>query len=321
MTGGSPSNIRGTLGVSGGTANLFLLNPNGIIFGPNARLDVRGSFVATTANAIQFGTQGFFSSSDLNPPPLLTVNPSAFFFNQAAHGSIVNRSTAPSDAGVRGLQVGDGRSLLLLGGNVSLEGGRVNAFGGRVELGGVTGAGRVGLNVNGNDLHMRFPDGITRADVSLTNGARVDVSGEHSGTIQVWGRYVLLRDSSQIASFNQGANPGRNLSVDASESVELTGGGGVLITQTSGAGRAGDITINCRATAIFSPLSPKVKEMAATLPSMPTLSWLLMIVISWLFPTMVGAATLPSTLRLSSAWAMNPRILTLTQVLSMAIDV
>lgn len=82
VTGGSPSDIRGTLGVSGGTANLFLLNPSGIIFEPNARLDVGGSFVATTANAIQFGTQGFFSSSDRLPPSLLTVNPSAFFLTK-----------------------------------------------------------------------------------------------------------------------------------------------------------------------------------------------------------------------------------------------
>jgi filamentous hemagglutinin family protein len=108
VTGGSPSDIRGTLGVSGGTANLFLLNPSGIIFGLNARLDVGGSFVATTANAIQFGTQGFFSSFDPNPLSLLTVNPSAFFFNQVAHGSIVNRSTVPLAANTQGLQVPDG---------------------------------------------------------------------------------------------------------------------------------------------------------------------------------------------------------------------
>src|SRR5579883_1920265 len=114
VTGGSPSNIEGTLGVSGGTANLFLLNPNGILFGGNARLDVGGSFVATTATAIQFGTQGVFSSSAPTSPRLLTVNPSAFWFNQAVHGAIINRSTIPLNAGGQGLQVPDGKSLLLL---------------------------------------------------------------------------------------------------------------------------------------------------------------------------------------------------------------
>jgi filamentous hemagglutinin family protein len=246
VTGGNPSDIRGTLGVSGGTANLFLLNPSGIIFGANARLDVRGSFVATTANAIQFGTQSFFNSSDPNPPLLLTVNPSAFFFNQVAHGSIVNRSIAPSNAGVQGLQVADGRSLLLLGGNVSLESGRVNALGGRVELGGVAGAGTVGLSVDGNDLHLSFPDGMARSDVSLTDGARVNASGEGGGTIQVQGRRVLLSGGSQMAAVTQGAKPGRDLTVNASESVELVGysRGYTITTRTLGAGHAGDITIN-----------------------------------------------------------------------------
>jgi filamentous hemagglutinin family protein len=252
VIGGSPSDIRGTLGVSGGTANLFLLNPSGIIFGSNARLDIGGSFVATTANAIQFGTQGFFSSAEPNPPSLLTVYPSAFFFNQAAHGSIVNRSTAPSDADVTGLQVADGRSLLLLGGDVNLDSGRVHASGGRVELGGVTGAGTVGLSVDGNELRLSFPKDIARADVSLTSGARVDVSGEQGGTVQIWGRDVLLRGGSQIASLTQGARPGGNLTVDASESVELTGfsKNGVLTTQTFGTGRAGDITIDTRSLSI-----------------------------------------------------------------------
>lgn len=63
VTGANPSNILGTLGVAG-NANLFLMNPNGIIFGANARLDIGGSFVGTTANAITFGEQGFFSATN-----------------------------------------------------------------------------------------------------------------------------------------------------------------------------------------------------------------------------------------------------------------
>ncbi len=81
VTGGSRSEIFGTLGVLS-PANLFLINPNGIIFGPNAQLNVGGSFVATTANAIQFGDQGFFSASAPDAPPLLVLKPSALLFNQ-----------------------------------------------------------------------------------------------------------------------------------------------------------------------------------------------------------------------------------------------
>jgi filamentous hemagglutinin family protein len=53
VTGNNSSNILGTLGVSG-NANLFLINPNGINFGTNAKLDLKGSFIASTADKIIF---------------------------------------------------------------------------------------------------------------------------------------------------------------------------------------------------------------------------------------------------------------------------
>ncbi|WP_169158113.1 filamentous hemagglutinin N-terminal domain-containing protein, partial [Brasilonema bromeliae] len=200
VTGTSVSNIDGIIKALG-TANLFLINPNGIIFGKDASLNVGGSFVGTTANAIQFGNQGFFSATNPNNPALLTVNPSALFFNQIAAASITNNSVAlagKDPAGLEdalGLRVPDGKSLLLVGGNVNMDGGRLNAYGGRVELGGLAASGNVGLNVDGEKLSASFPTESALADVSLTNNAGVYVYASGGGNIIINARNLDMNES------------------------------------------------------------------------------------------------------------------------------
>ncbi len=73
VTGNDASDILGTLGVDG-AADLFLMNPNGIIFGPNARLDLNGAFLATTADQFLFPGEIEFSAVDPQAPPLLAIN-------------------------------------------------------------------------------------------------------------------------------------------------------------------------------------------------------------------------------------------------------
>jgi filamentous hemagglutinin family protein len=112
VTGTNISRISGTLGVDG-AANLFLLNPNGILFGADARLDISGSFVATTANAVQFGDRGFFSATLPEQSNLLEIDPSALLFNQIAAqgGEIINAGTLQT-----------GQNLTLAGQNLTLQG-------------------------------------------------------------------------------------------------------------------------------------------------------------------------------------------------------
>lgn len=74
VTGERASTIDGMLRLTILDANLFLLNPQGVVFGPNARLDVDGSFHASTANALRFEDGATFFA-DLGQQSALTIAP------------------------------------------------------------------------------------------------------------------------------------------------------------------------------------------------------------------------------------------------------
>ncbi|MEQ9354263.1 two-partner secretion domain-containing protein [Coleofasciculus chthonoplastes] len=150
VTGNDISNILGTLGVNG-QASLYLLNPNGIIFGEGARLDVPGSFVGTTADAVVFENGLTFSASNPEAPPLLTINvtPGLQYGKNSANAPITNRGN---------LVVG--QDLTLAAGNLNLQG-QVSA---------------------GNDLNLQATDTVIMQD-TRTNpfiaaaGNRLEVEG------------------------------------------------------------------------------------------------------------------------------------------------
>jgi filamentous hemagglutinin family protein len=207
VTGTTRSDILGTLGVDG-PADLFLMNPNGIFFGPNARLDVQGSMVATTADAIQLGNGTFSARNPQAPTPPLRVNPDAFVFNQLnrPRGSIITQAIAPDPNDLtpvtNGLSVPDGRSLVLLGGNVLLEGGYLRAAGGRVELGSVVGPGRVELRPSrdGQRLRLTYPEVDALGDVTLTNGAIIDVTGAGRGDLSITAATIQVEGGSNVCA-------------------------------------------------------------------------------------------------------------------------
>ncbi|MDZ8263259.1 filamentous hemagglutinin N-terminal domain-containing protein [Nostoc sp. ChiQUE01b] len=256
VTGGNASNIFGTLGVDG-AANLFLINPSGILFGENALLDVQGSFVGTTANGVQFGNQGIFSATNPQAPPLLTVNPSALFFNQINQGAgIQNNSVAPAGidpAGLNalGLRVGDGKSLLLVGGNVSMDGGRLNAYGGRVELGGLAAPGNVNLLFNEDNFSLKFPLNVTRAEVSLTNQARISVKAAGGGDIAINTRNIeILGKSVLSAGIAEGLGTPEtvagDITLNATGEIKIAGteSGIYNLVRLGSKGNGGNITID-----------------------------------------------------------------------------
>ena len=257
VTGGNASNILGKLGVLG-NANLFLINPSGIIFGRNASLDVRSSFVASTANALQFGNLGFFSATDKNiPSPLLTINPSALLFNQInqnatiQNNSVATAQTDPAGFNAFGLRVPDGKSLLLVGGNVSMDGGQLNAYSGRVELGGLAEAGTVTLGVDDDNLSLIFPDNLARASVSLTNQAAIYVEGTGGGNIAVNARNLEILGGS-VLSAGIGQSLGTlftvagDITLNATGEIKVAGTGSSVgnLVGLGSKGNGGNITID-----------------------------------------------------------------------------
>ncbi|MEA5625888.1 filamentous hemagglutinin N-terminal domain-containing protein [Nostoc sp. UHCC 0251] len=258
VTGKSISNIDGLIRANG-KANLFLLNPNGIIFSKDASLNIGGSFVATTANAIGFGNFGFFSASNPEAPsPLLTVNPNALLFNQIAVSPIQNSSTAPAGEDptgfkVSGLRVKDGKSLLLVGGNVNMDGGQLNAYGGRVELGGLTSSGTVALQIDGDNFRLGFPAESVRADVSLAKKSSVDVEAAGGGSIAVNTRNLEVSDGS-VLSAGIGSNLGSvnsvagDITLNATGEIKVVGKGSYIFNRvrSQALGNGGNLTVNAR---------------------------------------------------------------------------
>jgi filamentous hemagglutinin family protein len=259
ITGANRSEILGILGTRQDgsldftSANLFLMNPNGILFGRNSRLDLGGSFVGTTADAIGFSDRGVFSAVGLEAPSqVLVVNPSAFLFSQDTAGNIIHRAniSSPLNPNVLGFLVPNQRNLLLLGGDVILDGGSVTGVGGQIELGGLAAPGTVELQTNGNSLNLNFSTNATLANVTLNNDAQVLLSGGNSGSIRVNANVLNANAGGRIVTVTTGTEQGGNVTVNAN-AVNLAGIGqsgrqSSLFSSASvnTTGNGGNITVN-----------------------------------------------------------------------------
>ena len=238
VTGGNPSTILGKIKTTDaaqgfGEANFYLMNPQGIIFGPNAQLDVGGSFYATTANRIELQDGQLFKALPAeNDSTLLTsAKPEAFGFLGNSPGSItVNGST---------LEVPDGESLVLIGGDIDVTSAELSASGGRVLLVSTASSGRVissGINVSleGFDTH---------GAIGLSDGTAVETSGEGGGSIVIRGG-VLTIEESVLASNTEGDENGLGFGIDLqAEDIFIAEGSEVSSSTFEGEGQAGIITI------------------------------------------------------------------------------
>lgn len=146
VTGGNASFINGLIQVSGSNANLYLMNPAGIVFGQNASLNVPAAFTATTANAIGFGNGQWWSALGTQSYSGLTNNPISFAFSGDS-GHLINAGN---------LVVKPEQSITLVGGTV-VNTGTISTPGGNITIAAVPGEKLVRINQDGSILSLDLP--------------------------------------------------------------------------------------------------------------------------------------------------------------------
>jgi filamentous hemagglutinin family protein len=267
VTGGKASQINGTLGVLG-NASLFFINPSGIVFGNGARLDVKGSFIATTASTVNFANGNTFSAVN-SQLPLLTVDvPVGLGFGSGGqvgtirvdgnghNMTIATPSVGPLTVGNNfGLRLQAPKTLALIGSNIEANGGVVASSGGRVELAAI--AGDVGINQNlDGTIAFDWSKVSNTGNVDLRQQSLIDVSGVNAGAIAVRGNRVSLSDGSVMLVQNRGASKAGNIDVQT-DTLELVGAtrdtriNSSLISEAMSTGAGADINITAKTVNIL----------------------------------------------------------------------
>ena len=229
VTGGNMSTIDGLLRSTIPDANLFLLNPNGIFFGPDASLDIDGSFHASTADYIGLGEGGRFDAAAPGDSVLTTAPPSAFGF--------LGPDPAPIAAAGNFLVVPVHQTLSLVGGNISIDNAFLLAIGGRINLVSVAASGEVELGNNGLQAEGFSDLGHIELDSST-----VSVSADGNGTVFIRGGQLMMVDSSIFAA-TFGDETGAEEGIDAALTGELFMDNSNLSSDTFGSGGAGMVTV------------------------------------------------------------------------------
>ncbi len=249
VTGNNRSEILGTLGILG-NADLFFINPNGIAFGPNAKLDIRGSFVASTADSFVFDNGFAFSASNPQSPPLLTINVPLGLQYNGSNGIIQVQGAS--------LEVPSGRTLALVGGDIIANGPQLRTVGGRIELGGLVDPGTVELMSNSGILQLSFPNGVARGNISLNPDrfpTDLTVRGATGGSIALNANRIAIAGSILRSGINPDTgtpdSQAGDITIDATGTVTISDASSILNTvRPGGIGNAGNISITAQSVSL-----------------------------------------------------------------------
>ncbi len=221
-----------------GAANLYLVNPAGIIFGPNAQLDIKGSFAAATADYLRMTDGAQFHTDPIQPSVLSIANVAAFGFTNPRPVAISVQESV--------LTVSAGHSLAIVGGDINITGGPLGfmaAEGGQIQLASVASAGEVVTSVSGTPGFN--VDSFTQlGPIQISQQALLDTSGNPGGTVLIRGGNLTV-DNSFIfsATLGNAATPRLGLDIRVTGNILLKNRSRLLTTTLPNQGRAGDVIV------------------------------------------------------------------------------
>ncbi len=251
VTGGKRSFLDGTIRSQIPDAHFYLLNPNGILFGENASLDIAGSFHASTADYVRLGENGRFSARHPNQSLLTVAPPEAFGFWEPPNAIRVEGSY---------LQVPITQTLSLISGDIHITDGDSKAAtlyapDGRINLIAVASTSEV----MPTDTEFATFEKLGKISLSHAFGKRrvnehlpeiygelkhanVDVSGEGGGQIVMRAGEFSMRNSSLFAdTYGDKNNAAIDLFIDGE--IHLIDGSKIAMNNVDGNSHQGDLKI------------------------------------------------------------------------------
>ena len=223
VTGGQESFIDGSFRSTIPGANIYFLNPSGVVFGENATLDVQGSFHASTADYLKFKDGVKFESGEAIASSVLTVAaPEAFGFldNTPASIDILGKANNINQA----LDVADGETFSLVGGNISIVDNGLSVSDGQVNIISVGSAGEAvigsteietGSFKNMGDIYFE-----SQNDSSETV-ASIFLNGDSAKKIFIQGGEMTLKNTSIVSETQDGM--GGNIDINLSRGLNING--------------------------------------------------------------------------------------------------
>ncbi len=243
VTGGSASTIDGALRSTIDGADLYLVNPDGVVFGPNATLDLTGSLIVTTADTVELADGGVFTADPMGNCVLTTAAPSAFGFLSPMPSAITVQDST--------LEVAAGQSITIIGGNLTFGDTPTNgseepfifAPSGQILLASVASPGTVILSEPGDPLDLAVDSFAGLGAIDLSDDATLSTRADPGGTVLIRGQSLTLIADSGISASSTADTDHPGVGIDIRLTGDMTVTDSEVASSTSGAARAGDIWI------------------------------------------------------------------------------